>query len=136
MKQPCVYILASRRNGTLYLGVTSNFIKRIWQHKNDLADGFTKRYQVHLLVWYELHPTMQSAIAREKTIKEWKRAWKIELIEKTNPQWQDLYEGLVERLPVDCSRLYDLKGVSRNGFHLVQIVVIPTGVGGSGDEPV
>jgi putative endonuclease len=94
MKQPCVYILASRRNGTLYLGVTSNLMNRVWQHKNDLADGFTKRYLVHLLVWYELHPTMQSAIAREKTIKEWKRAWKIELIEKTNPQWQDLYEGL------------------------------------------
>jgi len=92
--RPCVYILASRRNGTLYLGVTSNLMKRVWQHKNDLADGFTKRYQVHLLVWCELHPTMQSAIAREKTIKEWKRAWKIELIEKTNPQWQDLYEGL------------------------------------------
>jgi putative endonuclease len=94
MKQPCVYILASRRNGTLYLGVTSNLMKRIWQHKNDLADGFTKRYQVHLLVWYELHPTTPSAIAREKTIKEWKRAWKIELIEKANPQWQDLSEGL------------------------------------------
>ena len=94
MKQPCVYILASRRNGTLYLGVTSNLMKRIWQHKNDLADGFTKRYQVHTLVWYELHGSMQTAIAREKAIKEWKRAWKIELIEKANPQWQDLSEGL------------------------------------------
>lgn len=76
MKQPCVYVLASNRHGTLYLGVTSNVMRRIWQHKNDLVDGFTKRYQVHSLVWYELHPTMQSAIARE-TIKEWKRAWKI-----------------------------------------------------------
>ena len=64
----------------------------MWQHKNDLADGFTKRYRVHTLVWYELHGTMQSAIAREKAIKEWKRAWKIELIEKTNPQWRDLSE--------------------------------------------
>jgi putative endonuclease len=94
MKQPCVYILTSKRNGTLYLGVTSNLMQRVWQHKNDLADGFSKRYRVHTLVWYELHGTMQSAIAREKAIKEWKRAWKIELIEKTNPQWQDLYEGL------------------------------------------
>ena len=94
MKQPCVYILASRRNGTLYLGVTSNLMQRVWQHKNDLADGFTKRYRVHTLVWYELHGTIQSAIAREKAIKEWKRAWKIELIEKTNPQWRDLCEDL------------------------------------------
>lgn len=94
MKQPCVYILASRRNGTLYLGVTSNLMKRVWQHKNDLADGFTKCYRVHSRVWYELHGTMQSAIAREKAVKEWKRAWKIEMIEKTNPQWRDVYEGL------------------------------------------
>ena len=94
MKQPFVYILASKRNGTLYLGVTSNLTQRVWQHKNDLADGFTKRYRVHMLVWYELHGTMQSAIAREKAVKEWKRSWKLELIEKTNPQWQDLYEGL------------------------------------------
>jgi putative endonuclease len=93
MKQPCAYILASKRNGTLYLGVTSNLMQRVWQHRNDLANGFTKRYGIHTLVWYEVHGTMQSAIAREKAIKEWKRAWKIELIEKTNPQWQDLYQG-------------------------------------------
>ncbi len=68
----------------------------MWQHKNDLADGFTKRYRVHTLVWYELHGTMQSAIARAKAIKEWNRAWKIELIEKTNPQWRDLSEDLQE----------------------------------------
>ena len=86
MKQPSVYILASKRNGT-YVGVTSNLVQRVWQHRNDLADGFTKRYCVHMLVWYELHGTMQSAIAREKAVKEWKRAWKIELIEKTSPQW-------------------------------------------------
>ena len=94
MKQPCVYILASRRNGTLYSGVTSNLAKRVWQHKSDVADGFTKRYQVNMLVWYELHPTMQSAIAREKAIKEWKRTWKLELIEKTNPDWSDLSKDL------------------------------------------
>ena len=95
MKQPCVYLLASRKNGTLYTGVTSNLVQRIWQHRNDQADGFTKKYEVHLLVWYELHETMESAIAREKAIKEWKRAWKLELIEATNPQWQDLYDEIV-----------------------------------------
>ena len=95
MKQPCVYFLASRKNGTLYTGVTSNLVQRIWQHKNDQADGFTKRYGVHLLVWYEMHDAMESAIAREKAIKEWKRAWKLELIEATNPQWLDLYDGIV-----------------------------------------
>ncbi len=95
MKQPCVYLLASRKNGTLYTGVTSNLVQRIWQHRNDQADGFTKRYGVHLLVWYELHETMESAIAREKAIKEWKRAWKLELIEAANPQWQDLYDEIV-----------------------------------------
>ena len=95
MKQPCVYLLASRKNGTLYTGVTSNLVQRIWQHRNDQADGFTKKYEVHLLVWYELHETMESAIAREKAIKEWKRAWKLELIEAANPQWQDLYDEIV-----------------------------------------
>ena len=95
MKQPCVYFLASRKNGTLYTGVTSNLVQRIWQHKNDQTDGFTKRYGVHLLVWYEMHDAMESAIAREKAIKEWKRAWKLELIEATNPQWLDLYDGIV-----------------------------------------
>jgi len=77
------------------LGVTSNLMLRVWQHKSDLADGFTKRYRVHTLVWYELHGTMQSAIAREKAIKECKRPWKLELIEKTNPQWRDLSKDLV-----------------------------------------
>ena len=96
MKQPCVYFLASRKNGTLYTGVTSNLVQRIWQHKNDQTDSFTKRYGVHLLVWYEMHDAMESAIAREKAIKEWKRAWKLELIEATNPQWLDLYDGIVD----------------------------------------
>lgn len=90
MKLPCVYILASKRNGTLYVGVTSNLIQRVWQHKNDQVEGFTKRYKVHTLVWYEQHETMESAIAREKAIKEWQRAWKLELIEAANPGWQDL----------------------------------------------
>lgn len=90
MKLPCVYILASKRNGTLYVGVTSNLVQRIWQHKNDQAEGFTKKYKVHTLVWYEVHETMESAIVREKAIKEWQRAWKLELIEAVNPDWQDL----------------------------------------------
>jgi len=95
VKHPCVYLLASRRNGTLYVGVTSNLVKRVWEHKEDLAEGFTKRYGVHTLVWYEPHESMEAAIRREKAIKEWKRRWKLELIEKTNPQWRDLYGELV-----------------------------------------
>lgn len=95
MKQPCVYLLTSRRNGTLYVGVTSDIVKRVWEHKNDLVDGFTKRYGAHTLVWYELHETMESAISREKSIKDWKRQWKLELIEKGNPQWEDLYPSLI-----------------------------------------
>lgn len=95
MKQPCVYMLASQRNGTLYIGVTSDLIKRVWEHKQDFIEGFTKKYDVHDLVWYEQHADMLAAIAREKALKEWKRAWKLELIEKTNPEWKDLYEGLV-----------------------------------------
>ena len=91
--QPCVYFLASRRNGTLYVGVTSHLTQRVWQHKGDLADGFTQRYGVHSLVWYEAHGTMEGAIAREKAIKGWKRAWKIALIEKSSPQLRDLYDG-------------------------------------------
>jgi len=96
MKQPCVYILASGRVGTLYVGVTSDLIKRIWEHKNDIIPGFTKTYRVHSLVWFEQHETMESAILREKAIKEWKRAWKVELIEKSNAKWRDLYATLLE----------------------------------------
>jgi putative endonuclease len=94
-KQPCVYILASDQNGTLYVGVTSDLIKRVWEHKNDLVHGFTRRYSVHDLVWYEMHDSMESAIAREKAIKEWKRHWKLELIERENPEWKDLYPTLL-----------------------------------------
>ena len=95
MKQPCVYILASGWNGTLYVGVTSALIKRIWEHKNDVVDGFTRKYRVHNLVWYEQHETMEPAILREKAIKEWQRAWKIKLIEQSNPNWRDLYPDLL-----------------------------------------
>ncbi len=95
MKQPCVYMLASKRNGTLYAGVTSDLLKRVWEHKNDLVDGFTKKYRIHDLVWFEVHEDMHAAIIREKNIKAWKRAWKIELIEQANPEWIDLYNGLV-----------------------------------------
>jgi len=94
-RQPVVYILASKRNGTLYVGVTSDLIKRIWEHKNNLVEGFTKRYNVHNLVWYEAHENMESAIAREKTLKEWKRIWKLELIESSNPDWNDLYDTIL-----------------------------------------
>ena len=94
MKQPAVYILASRPNGTLYIGVTSNLVQRIWQHRENLADGFTKKHAVKMLVWYELHETMKDAIARERAIKEWRRFWKIELIESLNPGWQNLFESI------------------------------------------
>ena len=94
-KQPCVYLLASQRNGTFYVGVTSNLIQRIYQHRNDLVEGFTKRYQVHRLVWYELHDSMETAILREKQLKQWRRAAKLGLIEQSNPQWRDLWEELV-----------------------------------------
>ena len=92
MKQPAVYILASQRNGTLYTGVTSDLVQRIWQHKNDTVEGFTKKYGVHILVYYELHDDMENAIIREKRVKKWNRAWKLRLIEEMNPDWNDLYE--------------------------------------------
>lgn len=93
-KQPCVYLLASRPNGTLYIGVTSNLVQRIYQHREGLADGFTKRYGVHNLVWYELHETMESAITREKQLKNWSRKAKMHLIELNNPEWKDLWSDL------------------------------------------
>ena len=94
-KQPAVYILASKRNGTLYIGVTSDLVKRVWQHRNDVVEGFTEKYGVHRLVFYELYTDMDEAIGREKRLKKWNRAWKIELIEKENPQWRDLWPELV-----------------------------------------
>ena len=94
MRIPCVYLLASKRGGTLYIGVTSDLKQRVWLHKNDMVEGFTKRYRVHDLVWYEVHETMEDAIIREKALKKWHRAWKIHLIEKTNPTWKDLFNDI------------------------------------------
>ncbi|MET4727206.1 putative endonuclease [Lysobacter enzymogenes] len=93
-RSPAVYLLASAKRGTLYIGVSSNLIQRIWQHREHLNEGFTERYDVTRLVWYELHETMESAIAREKRLKKWKREWKIDLIEPTNPDWRDLWQDI------------------------------------------
>ena len=93
-KEPCVYILASRRNGTTYVGVTSDLARRVWMHKEGLIEGFSKRYGVDRLVWYEFHGTMAEAITREKRLKRWKRDWKLRLIGEANPSWRDLYEEL------------------------------------------
>jgi putative endonuclease len=95
MKLPCVYRLASKRNGTIYIGVTSDLIKRIWEHKNNIVEGFTKKYGVHTLVWYEPHQTMEEAIRREKILKNWNRKWKLNLIEQSNPEWVDLFQSLI-----------------------------------------
>jgi putative endonuclease len=95
MKQPCVYIMASARHGTLYVGVTSRLSARVWQHKTGAMVGFTSRYAVHLLVWYEVHEEMLAAIAREKQLKAGSRLKKLQLIENMNPQWRDLYEGIL-----------------------------------------
>jgi len=94
MKQPAVYLLASRPYGTLYTGVTSHLPRRIWQHRTDQTEGFTNRHRVYHLIWFELHQTMAGAIAREKQIKKWRRAWKIELVERGNPTWRDLWPSL------------------------------------------
>lgn len=95
MKTYYVYILASKRNGTLYVGVTSNLVKRVYEHKNDLVKGFTQRYKVHKLVYFEQTENVESAIKREKNIKSWKRAWKLKRIDEFNPDWQDLYYKIV-----------------------------------------
>lgn len=95
MKQPAVYIMASKRNGTLYVGVTSDLAVRVWQHRNNVAEGFTKKYGVHMLVYFELHDDMESAIVREKRLKKWDRAWKLRLIEEMNPDWNELYESIL-----------------------------------------
>ncbi len=87
-----VYMLASECYGTLYVGVTSDLVKRVWQHREGLADGFTKKYKVKHLVWFEMHEDIIEAIAREKQLKKWARAWKVALIQKANPDWRDLYE--------------------------------------------
>ena len=90
-----VYILASRRNGTLYIGMTSDLTKRAWQHKNHQIEGFSSKYNVHRLVYFEEHGDVEQAIQREKQLKKWNRAWKLKLIEKLNPTWRDLYEEIL-----------------------------------------
>jgi putative endonuclease len=91
-----VYILASKRNGTLYAGMTDDLVKRVWQHRNGIISGFTKEYDVKNLVWYETHESRESAFARERQIKKWKRIWKLELIEKGNPAWHDLWDEMTQ----------------------------------------
>ena len=95
MKNPAIYILANKRNGTLYIGVTSDLIQRVWQHKQDFVPGFTRQHAVHLLVYYQQTEDMLSAITREKQIKKWNREWKVKLIEQMNPYWNDLYESIL-----------------------------------------
>lgn len=89
-----VYIMASRRNGTIYIGVTSDLPKRVWEHRNDIIEGFTKKYRCHSLVWFEAHDSIESARQRELQMKEWKRAWKLREIEGLNPDWEDLYDRI------------------------------------------
>ncbi|MEP0767171.1 MAG: GIY-YIG nuclease family protein [Fimbriimonadia bacterium] len=93
-KQPAVYIMASRRNGTLYIGVTSDIVRRVWEHRTNAVECFTKRYGVHLLVHYELYDDIRDALAREKHLKKWRRAWKLRLIEEANHDWRDLYDEI------------------------------------------
>ena len=100
MNQYYIYIMASQRNGTLYIGVTNNLIKRVYEHRNNVVDGFTKKYRVHLLVHYEQVGDINSAIAREKILKKWRRQEKMDLIETFNPDWLDLYEDIVAGLPL------------------------------------
>ena len=90
-----VYLMASKKNGTLYVGVTNNLIRRVYEHKNGRIEGFTSRYAVHQLVWFEATPAIEAAIQKEKQIKNWTREWKMALIEQTNPEWRDLYDTLL-----------------------------------------
>ncbi len=102
IKNPAIYILASQRDGTLYIGVTSDLVKRIYEHKQDSAESFTKEHHVHILVYYEFHDDMEAAIRREKQLKKWNRSWKMRLIEEKNPEWNDLYEEIVLLLRYVC----------------------------------
>jgi putative endonuclease len=95
MRYSYVYMLASRRNGTLYIGVTSNLVRRVYEHRSEAVSSFTQEYQVKRLAWYEVHEDIQSAITREKQLKKWNRAWKIGLIERNNPVWRDLYPDII-----------------------------------------
>jgi putative endonuclease len=94
-KQFCLYIVASGRNGTLYTGVTSDLAGRIWQHKNKIIEGFTAKYDVNMLVYFEIHELAESAVRRERQIKKWRRGWKLRLIEEANPEWRDLYNEIL-----------------------------------------
>lgn len=96
----CVYLLASKKHGTLYLGVTNNIVRRVDEHRTDAVDSFTSRYGVHKLVWFEIYDDAMTAIAREKELKKWRRDWKIRLIEESNPEWVDLYPGIFQLRPV------------------------------------
>ena len=119
-KRPCVYIMASRRNGVLYVGVTSELLSRIAIHKQDLRPGFTSKYGVHLLVYYEMHETMDAAIARETRLKKWKRAWKVRLIQSMNPEWVDLFDersGTILDGPADIARIGGATYASYYGWH-------------------
>ena len=98
MNEYYVYILANKQNGTLYIGVTNDLIKRVYQHKNDVVEGFTAKYKIHHLVWYESCGNVNEAINREKQLKKWNRKWKLALIEKSNPQWRDLYDEIMDSL--------------------------------------
>jgi putative endonuclease len=115
-RQPAVYLLASKPNGTLYVGVTSNLVQRVWQHRNGVVDGFTKRYSVHRLVWFEMADRMDSAIQREKQIKKWNRAWKIEMIERTNPHWRDLWPALLGEVESVLDEKLDSRPRSESGM--------------------
>lgn len=95
MRSYFIYILASKRNGTLYIGITSNLIKRVWEHKNNLVEGFTKQYNIHILVYFEETSDVESAILKEKKLKNWHRDWKINLINSFNPNWKDLYQDII-----------------------------------------
>ncbi|MEQ1576372.1 MAG: GIY-YIG nuclease family protein [Hyphomicrobium sp.] len=106
-KEPCVYIMASAPSGVLYVGVTSELAERVSVHKQDLHEGFTKKYAVHTLVYFEMHDTMDQAILRETQIKKWKRAWKVRLIQDMNPEWHDLFDerwGSIDDGPADSER--------------------------------
>lgn len=109
-KQPCVYLMASGRNGTLYCGVTGDLVKRVWQHREHVVAGFTAQHRVTLLVWYELHATMHAAITREKQVKHWKRAWKVRLIDAANPSWRDLWPDIIGQTPKPRSMDPRLRG--------------------------
>ena len=107
-KQPCVYIMASKRNGVLYIGVTSRLLDRVAIHKQDLLEGFTSKYRVHMLVYYEMHKTMPEAIQRESRLKKWHRAWKVRIIQQMNPEWIDLFDeatGVILDGPADALHL-------------------------------